>query len=252
MNRIKKLLLILAFLSVLIPSISHALNFGEYLGAGSGTTKLLLHLNGNSTDSSGNANNGTDTAVTYGLAYGKFGQGASFSNASGSEIAKSTPTGIPTGSTARTISLWMNPSALPTTGQQFGIISYGSAATRQLFEFGYDFATTPSDGFRIATYADDLQSSTVPSTGIWYNIIITYDGNVTLKLYINSVLDTTKTLGGTLNTGNTTIYVGRSILATGRSYSGSLDEVIIENRAWSATDVQKYYTYAKGRFGIQR
>jgi hypothetical protein len=29
-----------------------------------------------------------------------------------------------------------------------------------------------------------------------------------------------------------------------------LDEVIIENRAWSATEIKKYYTYARGRFGI--
>ena len=41
------------------------MTLGEYIGAGSATTKLLLHLNGNSTDSSGNGNNGTDTDVLY-------------------------------------------------------------------------------------------------------------------------------------------------------------------------------------------
>ena len=39
------------------------MSFGEYLGAGSSTTKLLLHLNGNSNDSSGNGNNGTVTGA---------------------------------------------------------------------------------------------------------------------------------------------------------------------------------------------
>ena len=48
------------------------MSLGEYIP--NSNTKLLLHLNGNSTDSSGNGNNGTDTNITYGLGYGKFGQ----------------------------------------------------------------------------------------------------------------------------------------------------------------------------------
>ena len=57
---------------------------GEYLGAGASTTKLLLHLNGKSTDSSGNGNNGTNSNITYSLANGKFGQGAGFNGSSNS------------------------------------------------------------------------------------------------------------------------------------------------------------------------
>lgn len=55
---------------------------GQYLGAGSATTKLLLHLNGNSTDSSGNGNNGSDSNITYSQVNGKFGQGAGFNGVS--------------------------------------------------------------------------------------------------------------------------------------------------------------------------
>ena len=58
------------------------MSLGEYNGAGSGTTKLLAHLNGNSNDSSGNANNGSDTNITYSLANGKLGQGAGFNGSS--------------------------------------------------------------------------------------------------------------------------------------------------------------------------
>ena len=53
------------------------ITFGEYLGAGSGTTKLLLHLNGNSTDSSGNGNNGTVNGATS-TNSGKFGGAYNF------------------------------------------------------------------------------------------------------------------------------------------------------------------------------
>jgi len=69
----KKILLII----LLLPLFIHAQN-GQYLGAGSATTKLLLHLNGNSTDVSGNGNNGTDANITYGLGNGKFFAGAGF------------------------------------------------------------------------------------------------------------------------------------------------------------------------------
>jgi hypothetical protein len=31
-------------------------------------------------------------------------------------------------------------------------------------------------------------------------------------------------------------------------WSGAIDEVIIENRAWTASEVKKYYTNSLGRF----
>ena len=34
----------------------------------------------------------------------------------------------------------------------------------------------------------------------------------------------------------------------GVGYSGAIDEVIIENRAWTASEVKKYYTNSLGRF----
>lgn len=35
---------------------------------------------------------------------------------------------------------------------------------------------------------------------------------------------------------------------TTHSYEGKIDEVIIEERAWSNSEIRKYYTQAKGRF----
>lgn len=32
------------------------------------------------------------------------------------------------------------------------------------------------------------------------------------------------------------------------NFNGSIDEVIIENRAWSASEVSKYYSASKGRW----
>ncbi len=254
MRKFSKILIVTLLIGITVPTFSHALTLGEYIGAGSGTTKLLLHLNGNSTDSSGNGNNGTDTSVTYGLGYGKFGQGAGF-NGSSSNIKCGT-TGIPTGAGARTLATWMRFDSLPSTsGQQYGIIHYGDNNTRLLFGFNIDFGTTPSNGIALVTYADDLISSFIPSINTWYRVVGTYDGNVTLKIYVNGQIYGTRTLSGALNTTMTVngVVLGAS-LAGGDTlvnfFPGKLDETIIENRVWSDSEARKDYTYAKGRFGI--
>ena len=46
------------------------------------------------------------------------------------------------------------------------------------------------------------------------------------------------------------LKLGTNESATGGWYTGSSDEPLIENTAWSAEKVKKYYTMAKGRFGI--
>lgn len=63
-----------------VAELYQSMTLGEYLP--NSNTKLLLHLNGSSADSSGNNNNGTDTSITYSQANGKFGQGAGFDSTS--------------------------------------------------------------------------------------------------------------------------------------------------------------------------
>ena len=75
------------FNTVLTPDQIKELYEGRTVGEGWPQAGLVLgmHLNGNSTDYSGNNNHGTDTAITYSTANGKFGQGAGF-NGSSSKI----------------------------------------------------------------------------------------------------------------------------------------------------------------------
>ena len=53
-------------------------SFGEYLGAGAGTTKLLLHYEGTTGDYSGNNNVEVANNITLSQSYGKFSQGGGF------------------------------------------------------------------------------------------------------------------------------------------------------------------------------
>lgn len=50
---------------------------------------------------------------------------------------------------------------------------------------------------------------------------------------------------------NKYIGVGKPLGSSLENYLyGSIDEVILENIVWSAEKIKKYYTMAKGRFGI--
>ena len=225
---------------------------GEYIGAGSGTTKLLLHLNGNSTDSSGNGNNGTDTAITYSLANGKFGQGAGFYG---------TTSYISNGNIASfeynqpfTIIGWIKNNG--TVSQN--IISKQQSATPYA---GYGIGTSASGYPQVFLYGDSngafIKTSSRLLNDKLHMIAMTYDGSNTingLKMYIDGALENTTTDGNIAFTSS--IISTASFQLSGRGganqlFNGYMDEILIENRAWSASEIKKYYTYAKGRFGIE-
>jgi hypothetical protein len=80
-------------------------------------------LDGNSTDSSGRGNNGTDTAMTYVNA--KNGQGGVFDGSVNHAIQIVTTTGYPLGATAMTITSLVKLNAAG-TGQGRTYFSYGT------------------------------------------------------------------------------------------------------------------------------
>jgi len=225
---------------------------GEYLGSGSGVTKLLLHLNGNSTDTSGNSNSGTDTAITYSQANGRFGQGAGFNNTPSSYIAFGNVLQFDY-NTAFTISAWLQNnqtancniiSKQENSGNYYGYgLSVNSVGTKLQFFLYRDTSSL------IVDFPDDYNDKV-------YQIGVTYDGSNTqagIKLYVDGV-EVTKTsvsnlpLSGSLASTAAFQISGRGGAAN--LWKGTIDEVVIENVAWSAEKFKKYYTYAKGRFGI--
>ena len=88
----------------------------EYLGAGPTITRALYHLNGNATDSSGNARNGTGTAITYSLANGRLDQGAGFNNSTSQPLAVRLTSHSTSPSTSTGISLGTRTPEVPASG----------------------------------------------------------------------------------------------------------------------------------------
>lgn len=218
---------------------------GEYLGAGSGTTKLLLHLNGSSADSSGNGNNGTDTSVTYSQANGYLGQGAGF-NGTSSQITTSVPINFNNDFTVNIrfnysseVSGWnwlLNFNDYGTSGSQ--AITIATNGTRIRCSYGTWFTQIPSDS----------GSQPVLASNTWHLLTFVRSGSNVITYHNGSQYGaTTATTTSTIPTSGT-MRLGRGP-STGDWYGGKIDEVIIENVAWSAEKIKQYYTFTKGRFG---
>lgn len=237
-------------------------NLGEYLGAGSGTTKLLLHLNGNSTDSSGNNNNGTDTGITV-IDNGKFGKCYKYIDST-DFTDFGTMASLWNGTNDKaTFSLWFKADDISAV-TNFVLAKFSNQAAERFQGF---YISVLTDG-KVRCFIGGTDENTnydywTTNTGIvtgdntWYHIVITLDLSAnTCVIYVNGsiVANTLSSVGS-----NITVFASNAItFKAGRlrnldgSYNGMengyLDEVIIENRAWSAEEVKKRYTDSLGRF----
>ena len=220
------------------------MTLGEYIP--NSNTKLLLHLNGNSTDSSGNNNNGVDTAITYSQANGRFGMGAGFNGSSSYINLPSDISKIFEGTKNYTLSFWIKSNRQNNEDFIFNSIT----STSSQYNYRNLIVFYLNNKIQIGRYdnssADFLASTSSTTIGTWYYITITYDGSY-LKVYVNGSYNnqvaSTKSAssGGYANIGSLIQGGARKTY-----YSGSIDEVIIENRAWSASEVKKYYTNSRG------
>jgi len=229
------------------------MSLGEYIGAGAGTTKLLLHLNGSSADSSGNNNNGTDTAITYSQANGKFGQGAGLVGTSYISIPTQTYFNL---QSSFSIFTWIyQTSAGKATAYVEDLVRKDNNTTNNR---SWEFTITgPMDTqgrlrfiYNIPSNLSVYSTSTV-SLNAWHSVgVVSTAGTYTF--YLDGVAI------GSGSTNITPAYQGTAPLNIGtqenvqyiESMVGNQDEVIIDNVAWTPQQVAKYYAYAKGRFGI--
>lgn len=231
------------------------MSLGEYIGAGSGTTKLLLHLNGNSTDSSGNGNNGTDgSGVSY--VAGKFGQAANFDGGvnayincgSGASIDQLFASGA-------TFIAWVNPDGNEDNKR---IVSKNNNTSS-----GWHFNLRYSTGYKIEFFVGgsttngqwDTTNNTAITAGEWHMVAVTYNSSLTSNdpiIYVDGspvgITEVTTPVSINSDAGNNLEIGGYA--SVDRNIDGKIDEVIYENRIWTPAEIKKYYTYAKGRFGI--
>lgn len=217
---------------------------------GPGSCQGLWHLNGNSTDSSGNGNNGTDTAVTYSLANGKFSQGAGFNGSSSKIVITDAASLKPTGNF--TINGWIKTSTA--IGSLFCSISANTAIagfyTRIENSGKLDIVIGKNTGTTANVDYKELIGNKSLTDGIWHNFQFVYNGS-NIYIYVDGNLDNSVAntinpayaatnyprIGCQNNTGTDTVFL-----------TGNLDELALYSRAWTAAEIRKYYAWTKGRY----
>jgi len=134
---------------------------------------------------------------------------------------------LPTGASARTVSLWVRSTDVGNASAQRGIFSYGSGGTANVF--GAYFANS---GSRI-TFQGDNDQIIINSPIIlnnWFHLVISYDGT-NVKGYINGLLR--HTFPKTLNTTNSVFSLG--------NFVGDVDDLKIYDYALSDNEVSNLF-----------
>ena len=224
---------------------------GEYIPTAN--TKLLLHLNGNSNDSSGNGNNGTDTAIVYSKNNALLSNQVAEFNGTSSKITIPYNSNLNFGTGNHSFIVWVYPKSFVTQQMIFkkGIISSTTShcyARQQvggsiLFNFVYG-----ND-----QYNDAIITNTTLILNQWNCIIGTYNRTSReMLIYFNGKLQTSTNYNTATQPSESdisTLKIGWDDGGGGvKYYNGNIDEVIIEDIAWTPTQVLDYYTASKALF----
>jgi hypothetical protein len=195
-------------------------NMSNSTGGGSGTTAI---------DGSGNLNNLTitgnnwTTGMNYQSPYALLFNGTSLS------YAKTQNNINITGSSSRTMSLWVK---LTSTSATQAIAGFGNNATNGNF---YAYAL---GGYWYFNYfGSDMYFGAVSTS--WTHLVATYDGT-TLKVYVNSALVNSTAVA--LNSPNANLSVGYRLVDNSSWLNGTVDEIKVWNRTLTATEILTEYT----------
>lgn len=190
-------------------------------------------FNGNTTDSSGNANHPIVTEASPAFVAGQYGQAMDLNGTSQYTML---PANLLASVTNFTIALWVNWDG---GGAWQRIFDFGNGTTDNMF-------LTPSSGsgtlrFAITTNGggaeQQLNASALP-VGQWRHVAVTRNGN-TAKLYVNGVVADTKTITLAPASFNPVLnYLGKSQYPD-PLFNGRLDELFIYNYALSDTEITR-------------
>jgi hypothetical protein len=198
-------------------------------------------FNGNANDESGNGNNGTNNGAT--MVVDRFGNASKAYGFNGSNAYIDLPESqsLTSFTDQLTISGWVYMNAYPNSGWATPVVCSGN-------QNDYFFGIY-SDGrlyahLYLSTGTNGMDGINVVPLNQWTQVTMTYDG-VSLKYYVNGILDKTKAVAGTIGgspqaeniaigaylyNGNFTSY-----------FNGSMDDIRIYNRALSNVEVSLLY-----------
>ena len=224
----------------------------------SGNYRGYYHLDTDGTDSSGRGNNLINISNFCTFDTGKFGGAVSTGTSGTSKGMTSSSTNIMSGVKPAncSVSLWMKFNSVANKASSvIWSIDTNGLATGSTFIFLYAITA----GVLTVTAQQVLSTTaatvayvfpSLPSTSDWINFVITKNASTTVQININGIRVATNTGAGTevgLTTGSNRFILGNGRTAAQQTFA-TYDELIVEERVWSDSEIRKYYTQSKGRF----
>lgn len=196
-------------------------------------------LDGNSTDSTGKNKTGiTDSNCIYSTNYAILGQGLLLNNTTGSTSTYITITGATVGVTTATLSMWINVQKNYTNGCISQAYNVGSSQFCEIYTSSGNTIEIAIWNGATAYYAKGALATYTLSSWNHVCAIFKQGTTQTSTYYFNGVLvGSTPSYTATFFGGP--FYIGNAS-QNGLPYA-FLDEVILENIAWTASDVLYYY-----------
>lgn len=225
------------------------------------TLSTYQRFEGNSNDSSGEGNNGTDTNITYGTAYGKYGQGALF-NGTTSKIVVADATELQNiFASGGSIGAWVKPAS--DGGGDSGRICEKDEAGNDGYLF---FVQSEAAGF----VKVNLTKRFSTTAGIWattnavvplntFSLVgVTYNASATTNdplIYVNgvsvSVTETQTPVGTASSDVGNDLCIGNRPSDDARGWDGSMDEFFMfKGKVLAAADWMRLYQEGPGGFPI--
>lgn len=155
-------------------------------------------------------------------------------------------TPLPTGNSARSISMWVNLDGTDTAvAHSLYTAGNGAVSGRHFAVAEFFIGTDGENEMYIRRNVDDLPSQRYTTPTGWHHVLLSYDGSSShnLDFYINGVNIANRThptfhRDRTFSTSNETQAIGGAFWPT----EGAIDEVAIWDRALTATEATEVYT----------
>lgn len=195
-------------------------------------------LEGNSNDSKG-SNNGTDTAVTYSTADGKFNQGCNFTSLLTSKIELASAPFTGTGNWS--IALWIKQNGNPSTNVALG--AFGNTVTNAHY---IQPAILSSGKVNCDANGVSGPTSTGTVTDNSFHFIVFVNSGGTISIYIDGLLDGSAVVNPNLDSTYHKLGTRFDDLLTS-NFTGAMDDVAFFTRALSASEILNYF---KGTVGL--
>ncbi len=206
-------------------SWGRGLPYGKELESDMPGNLLLYHFNGNTYDSSGNNNHGSNQGCTY--ATGIFGSAMKFNGNCKVNVNEVVPLNL---TTNLSYGAWFKADNIT---RWAGIIS-----KMRTWGHGYNLQVGTSN--RIACgWGKYTSSDNPPEVGKWYFAVCVYNGSE-MNLYVNGVLQSDVDTG-TLNASTDNAVVGVFYTPGSLYFNGTIDEVFVFNRTLSSEEIMNMY-----------